>query len=80
MKKMLKMEGHDGTCFYKGPTCAVYSEQYGNCPEPIAWAVNLNGNNFYLCERCYVRTRQMVLENPKRYSVLAAIDLCDSEE
>ncbi len=36
-----------------GPQCACRSERHGYCPEPVAWAVSLNDNEIWLCERCY---------------------------
>lgn len=34
------------------PYCAIQSDS-GNCPEVIAWGVNIDGNEFFLCEKCY---------------------------
>lgn len=36
-----------------GPKCACVSNKYGHCPELVAWAVNLNDKEIWLCERCY---------------------------
>ena len=33
--------------------CACVSEVYANCPDPVAWGVNLNDEEMWLCERCY---------------------------
>ena len=38
---------------FMGLRCAWVSERHGNCPEPVAWAVNLNDREIWLCERCY---------------------------
>jgi hypothetical protein len=43
----------DPTPFRHIMQCAFVSELYGNCPEPVAWAVNLDDNEQWLCERCY---------------------------
>lgn len=34
------------------PRCACRSETQ-NCPNPIAWAVNINDKEMWLCEKCY---------------------------
>lgn len=39
------------------PVCACKSEQHGNCPHPVAWAVNLNDNEMFLCERCFANAQ-----------------------
>ena len=35
------------------PVCAVRNEKFGGCPETPAWAVNINDDELFLCERCY---------------------------
>jgi hypothetical protein len=39
--------------FRPKPQCAVEHAVHGNCPEPIAWAVNINDKEMYLCEKCH---------------------------
>ena len=55
------------------PQCACVSEKYGNCPEPVAWAVNLNDNEQWLCERCYQNVKAGAYG--PRVKILAAIPL-----
>lgn len=39
------------------PRCACVSDKYGHCPEPVAWGVNINDKEMWLCERCYKNTK-----------------------
>jgi ribosomal protein L37AE/L43A len=54
-----------------GPQCAVLSD-HGNCPRLVAWAVNINDNEMWLCDRCYQNVKDGVYGH---IPILAAIPI-----
>ncbi len=57
------------------PQCALVSERYGNCPEPVAWAVNINDDEMWLCEKCYRFVERHGRDVIPPLNLLAAIPL-----
>ena len=58
---------------HERPACACSSEKHGDCPDPVAWAVKLNDNEMWLCQRCYDNAKAGAY-GPK-VKILAAIPI-----
>lgn len=49
--------------------CASFSDTFKcHCPRDVKWAVNINNNEMFLCDRCYTAVKAGAFKNLKIFA------------